>query len=139
MDGLVRDVLIRRCGWEMSDVLLFGYGQGGSLALGMASRLRSGSRVEDVTEGEEGRAFKGVVSLGGPLPMSMIPTVNSRTKSKTSVLVVQLDEDKADAVREEFEDVRVVRWRRSEVGMPRDRDEMLPIMKFFADRLNSGW
>lgn len=141
MEGLVRGVLVGECGWEMSDVLVFGFGQGGSLGLGMASRLRMGRRVEDVTEGEreEGKAFKGVVSIGGPLPASMVPSVSARPKSRTSVLVVQLEEEKAEVVKGEFEDVRVVNWRRREVGMPRDRDEMLPIMKFFADRLNSGW
>ena len=144
MGRLVRETLLDRCGWEMSDVILFGFGQGGSLALGLASRLRRAPRVVDVTgdnalENVTGKSFKGVVSIGGPLPASMIPTASSRAKSDTSVLLCQLDEDKAGAVRQEFSDVRTVRWKRREVAMPQDRDEVFPIMKFFADRLNSGW
>lgn len=148
MEKLVGEVLLGKCGWEMSDIMFFGFGQGGSLALGLASRLRASPRVVDVTDpstsgGGESKAakgaFKGVVSVGGPLPASMVPTVSARQKSRTEVLLVQLDAESVDAVRREFEHVRVVNWKRREVAMPRDREEMFPIMKFFADRLNSGW
>jgi hypothetical protein len=146
---LVEETLLGRCGWEMSDVMLFGFGQGGSLALGLASKLRGGERVVDVTENGSTaqnpprKAFKGVVSIGGGLPPSMVPGPSGAAageKSKTSVLVCQLlDEDKVDAMKREFEDVRVVKWRRNEVAMPRDREEVFPLMKFFADCLNKGW
>ncbi|PHH79009.1 hypothetical protein CDD80_5862 [Ophiocordyceps camponoti-rufipedis] len=127
VDGLIRGVLVQKCGWDLDDVLLFGFGQGGSLALGLASRLReAGSDT-----------FKGVVSIGGPLPVSMVPTTSSRTKSDTKVLLCQLDEDAVDAVESEFSHVKVVKWKRRDVAMPRDRDEMLPIMKFFADQLKT--
>ncbi|PTB62839.1 alpha/beta-hydrolase [Trichoderma citrinoviride] len=156
MQKLVKEVLLDQCGWEMNDILLFGFGQGGSLALGLASRLRTIERVVDVSDDcsastttttattrEEkeklGKTFKGVVSIGGPLPQSMVPSLSSRDKSRTPVLVCQLDDDEADAVRREFADVRVVRWRRREVAMPRDREEMFPIMKFIADQLNKGF
>lgn len=140
MEKLVREVLMGKCGWEMSDIIIFGFGQGGSLALGLASRLRFTPRVVDVSDTTTaGKTFKGVVSIGGPLPASMVPTVSARQKSRTKVLVVQLDAESVAGVRREFEDVRVVNWRRGEVAMPRDREEMFPIMKFFADTLNSGW
>ncbi|KAI5461153.1 hypothetical protein BGZ63DRAFT_424072 [Mariannaea sp. PMI_226] len=145
MEKLVDEVLIGKCGWEMSDIILFGFGQGGSLALGLASKLRQPKRVVDVTE--EGRrdtkaaaaAFKGVVSIGGPLPQSMVPSISAREKSRTSVLVCQLEADAIDAVKSEFSDVRVSQWKRRGVSMPQNRDEVLPLMQFFADRLNSGW
>ncbi|UKZ57861.1 hypothetical protein TrVGV298_011722 [Trichoderma virens] len=145
MQKLVKDTLIDRCGWEMNDILLFGFGQGASLALGLASRLRSVERIVDISDGDEatrgkiGKTCKGVVSIGGPLPQSMVPSLSSREKSNTPVLVCQLDEDEADAVKREFKDVRVVNWKRKEVAMPRDRDEMFPIMKFIADQLNKGF
>ncbi|ROT39267.1 hypothetical protein SODALDRAFT_332710 [Sodiomyces alkalinus F11] len=164
LDRLVRHVLLERCGWTTDDVMLFGFGQGGSLALGLAAALRAGPRVVDVSastgaasagkdedededkdkdkekKNEKGRKFKGVVSIGGPLPPSLVPSMgsSSRTKSRTPVLVCQLDEEESDAVREEFAQVEVVRWPR-EVAMPRDRVEMFPIMKFFAERLKAGW
>ncbi|KAK0758629.1 hypothetical protein N5P37_009028 [Trichoderma harzianum] len=145
MQKLVKDTLIDRCGWEMNDILFFGFGQGASLALGLASRLRSVERIVDVSDGDEmtrnkiGKTCKGVVSIGGPLPQSMVPSLSSREKSDTPVLVCQLSEDEADAVKREFKDVRVVNWKRKEVAMPRDRDEMFPIMKFIADQLNKGF
>lgn len=146
MDKLVGEVIVGKCGWELGDILLFGFGQGGSLALGLASRLRGETpRVVDVTDAAASAptarpaAFKGAVSIGGPLPTSMVPTVSSRPKAPTKVLVVQLVGEAVAAVKREFEDVRVVNWKRREIAMPRDREEMLPIMKFLADRLNSGW
>lgn len=152
MEGLVRGVLIDKCGWELSDVLLFGFGQGGSFALALAASLAKENQVVDVTTttattagtddndgGVDRSSFKGVVSIGGPLPPSSVSTRSAREKCRTIALVCQLDGEQSDYVRREFRDVRVVRWRRGDVAMPRDREEMLPIMKFFAERLRSGW
>lgn len=143
LDRLIAGVLVHRCGWLPSDVLLFGFGQGGSLALGLASRLRSGTCLSDADadagSGSDFATFKGVVSIGGPLPLSMVPTTSARQRSETSVLLCQLDDDLVDAVKEEFSHVKAVRWKRNDVAMPRNRDEALPIIQFFADRLKSPW
>ncbi|KAF5126033.1 putative hydrolase C9G1.08c [Metarhizium anisopliae] len=136
---LIEGVLVDKCGWEMGDVLLFGFGQGGSLALGMAAQLAA-ERVVDVSaSGEGGRAFKGVVSIGGGLPGSMVSARRDGDKSDTHVLACQVDGDMEDGIRQEFKNVQVVRWGGGEVRMPRDRGEVLPVMRFFADRLTSGW
>ncbi|KAH7033141.1 Alpha/Beta hydrolase protein [Microdochium trichocladiopsis] len=162
LDGLVFDTLVGKLGWRTEDMLLFGFGQGGSLALGLASRLRdpegiSDARVVDVTEGdpqaqkreegEEMTAFKGVVSIGGPLPPSMVPSLSSREKARTPVLVCHgrnsevVDEDAMEFIRKEIRDVREVKWTKGrssgDDGMPRNREEMLPIMQFLAERLAS--
>ncbi|KAK1687992.1 phospholipase/Carboxylesterase superfamily protein [Colletotrichum godetiae] len=161
VDHLIRDTLIARCGWELSDIILFGFGQGGSLALGIASQLRLGPKVVDVTDLSpsssttaptasaskpkrndshfDENTLKGVLSIGGPLPPSMVPTVSARGKCKTKACLVQLNDDAFDAVKEEFLDVRLVKWKRKDVAMPRDREEMFPLMKFFAECLKSGW
>ena len=158
LDRLVRGVLGDECGWLPRDVLLLGFGQGGALALGLASRARMGARVEEVADGERAagkedeaaarrrrRAFKGVVSIGGPLPPSMIPSESARPRAETPVLLCcgsaseDLDEDAVDLVRREFVDVEVARWKKADDGMPSNREEMLPIMKFFAERLRDGW
>lgn len=147
MGKLIRETLVEKCGWDTNDILLFGFGQGGSLALGLASRIRQGERVVDVTEGNgaaTGTTFKGAVSIGGPLPTSMIPTLSAREKSRTPVLVCYgtmseyVDEDVMEVLRKEFVDVREVKWKKSDDDMPKNRDEMLPIMQFFAERLR-GW
>jgi predicted esterase len=103
--------------------------------------------VEDVTERgkEKGRAFKGVVSVGGALPVSMVPTVSGLGKAKTPVLVCcgreseAVDGDAEELLEREFEEVKLVRWKRNDDGMPRSREEVFPMMQFFAERLRSGW
>jgi predicted esterase len=140
---LIQDTLVGTCGWETSDILLFGFGQGGSLALGISSKLRNIERVVDVTEGERtvGTAFKGVVSIGGQLPSSMTPTSSMRAKARTPALICHgknsdtLDGDAIDTLKKEFADVREVKWRKADDGMPKNREEMLPIMQFLAERL----
>jgi predicted esterase len=146
---LVRETLLEKCGWETEDILLFGFGQGGSFALGLASRVRIGERVVELKEGDDtkggdsgrGTAFKGVVSIGGSLPTSMIPTVSSRSKARTPVLLCHgsaseaLDEDAVAATKREFADVREVKWKKIGDGMPSNTEEMFPVMQFFADRL----
>lgn len=151
IERLVRETLVDKCGWELSDIIFFGFGQGGSLALGLASKAREGPRVEEIKEDKDGKpiatptAFKSVVSVGGALPASMIPTLSARPKSRTPVLVCHgrsceaVDEDAVDILKQEFVDVREVRWKKADSSMPANREEMLPIMQFFAERLRSGW
>lgn len=151
MNSLVRGTLVDKCGWERSDILLVGFGQGGSLALGLASKAREGPRVEEVKENKDKQPvdtpniFKGVVSIGGALPASTIPSVSGRGKSKTPILVCHgrscdaVDEDAIDVLKKEFVDVREVKWKKADSTMPSNREEMLPIMQFFAERLRSGW
>jgi predicted esterase len=151
MDRLIGEVLVGKCGWELEDVMLFGFGQGGAFALGLASALRAGPRVEEVAGGNTGpgmrggKKFKGVVSVGGGLPASMMPTVSGLGKAQTPVLVCcgreseAVDEDAVDLLEREFERVKVVRWKRADDGMPLNREEVLPMMEFFAERLRSGW
>lgn len=135
LNRLIKGTLVDQCGWELSDILFFGFGQGGSLALGLASRIR---------DTEASKSFKGVVSIGGALPASMIPSVSKRPKAKTPVLVCHgksceaVDEDAMDVLKMEFTDVREVKWKKMDSSMPSNRDEMLPIMQFFAERLRSG-
>lgn len=150
VNRLVTDTLVEKCGWELADILLFGFGQGGSLALGLASKVREEPRIEEIKDDEGGRpartpkTFKGVVSVGGALPASMIPTLSGRPKSKTPVLICHgrsceaVDEDAVDVLKEEFVDVREVKWKKADSSMPSNREEMLPIMQFLADRLRSG-
>ncbi|AEO62526.1 uncharacterized protein THITE_2030431, partial [Thermothielavioides terrestris NRRL 8126] len=145
MDRLIGEVLVARCGWEVGDVLLFGFGQGGALALGLASALRMAGRNRVQERGEGGKAkFKGVVAIGAGLPPSMVPSVSGLGKAETPVLVCcgreseVVDEDAVELLEREFKDVRVVRWKRASDGMPTNREEALPMMQFFAERLRSG-
>ena len=80
LDVLVKECLVEKFGWETEDVILFGFGQGGSLALGLASTLAN-PRVEDA--GTQNRSFKGVVSIGGKLPPSMGSSLSGRKTART--------------------------------------------------------
>ncbi|KAI1328775.1 alpha/beta-hydrolase [Xylariaceae sp. FL0255] len=146
LEKLIKATLIGKCGWEHTDILLFGFGQGGSLALGLASNLRQAGRVIDIT-GENAAlktpSFKGLVSIGGHLPMSMVPMISARDKVRTPSLICHgrdseaLDTDAIDNLKTEFSDIREVKWKKFDDSMPKNREEMLPIMQFFADRLRA--
>ncbi|KAF3771057.1 hypothetical protein M406DRAFT_34925 [Cryphonectria parasitica EP155] len=151
VNRLIRETLLDKCGWELPDILLFGFGQGGSLAVGLASKIREGPKVEEVREDENGRSIeapkslKGVISIGGALPMSMVPSLSGRSKSETPVLICHgrsceaVDEDAIDILRQEFVDVREVKWKKADSTMPANREEMLPVMQFIAERLRGEW
>ncbi|KAK3946053.1 hypothetical protein QBC46DRAFT_370705 [Diplogelasinospora grovesii] len=164
LNHLIRGVLVDTCGWTTKDILLFGFGQGGSFALGLGSLLRVPPKVVEIKEEEDDKGngqeggdqgvsddegsntqFMGIVSIGGPLPPSMIPTVSGKKKSRTPVLVCRgrasevLDDegDAIDTIKEEFQFVKVVTWKKRDDGMPTSRDDMVSLMKFFADALSS--
>ncbi|KAJ1329334.1 hypothetical protein MN608_06068 [Microdochium nivale] len=79
----------------------------------------------------------------------MVPTLSARQKARTPVLVCRgrnsqaVDDDALEYIRSEVRDVREVTWSKrsggggGDDGMPRNRDEMLPIMQFLAERLAS--
>ncbi|PKS05329.1 hypothetical protein jhhlp_008703 [Lomentospora prolificans] len=140
LDTLIRGLLITKLGWEMDDIILFGFGQGGSFALGLAAAIANPPRLQEIKEEEDPRTFKGwlkgVVSIGGPLPLSMVSTLSARKKSNSRVLLVQVTGDDVEATEREFESVKRVKWHRSGVDMPRKREEMLPIMAFLAEALS---
>lgn len=100
-------------------------------------RLRGGSK--------EGGELGGVVAVGGVLPLSAIGGYGAGGKSGSPVLITggqgaesAIKDAGVRRTKEEFQYVEVVRWAgRGGDGMPQNRDEMLPIMQFFARRLRS--
>lgn len=154
LSKLIKDVLVVQLGWDAADVFAFGLGQGGSLALGLAAKISSGldtiDRVTELAPGIENilakcenKRLKGVISIGGPLPQSCVSSVSARDKSKTPVLLCgarresSLTEEVIEAIRAEFVVVQLERWAKNGDAMPNNRDEMFPIMKFFAEYLKS--
>ena len=49
----------------------------------------------------------------------------------------QVTRSAVDGLKRRFGDLEYVKWEKGEDSMPRSREEMLPIMKFFARRLRS--
>ncbi|KAH8423550.1 uncharacterized protein LDX57_001310 [Aspergillus melleus] len=129
---VLRDTLLGKCGYRAREILVLGFGQGGMLGL-------LGAR--EFAKRNQGEAeLAGVVAIGAPYPLSG-STVGA--KNRTPVLLVAGRESAAvtdGAVRrtkQVFEFVEVQRYARRDDGMPRNRDEMMPVMQFFARRLRS--
>ncbi|KAL2076044.1 hypothetical protein VTL71DRAFT_987 [Oculimacula yallundae] len=118
--------LREKCGFEARNVLFLGFGQGGMAALHVVSK-----REEE---------FGGVISVGGRLPVS---SSQARKKCKTPILLCggsrssQVTRSAVDEVKKRFTDVEYVKWEKGDDSMPRNREEMLPLMKFLARRLRS--
>lgn len=123
---IIEDGLIGNCGYKAREILFFGFGQGAMAALATA-----------VATSEQD--FGGIISIGGPLPGSSTGGKGVKTpvlvlggSSRTMITRSSLDRLKAC-----FESVEYHKWDRGEDGMPRSREEMLPVMRFLARRLRS--
>jgi predicted esterase len=127
---MIQNVLVEKCGYEYREILLFGFGQGGMLALKVAAELGG--------EHELG----GVVSIGGSLPAST-SIRDLSAKSRTPVLLCHgfrqssVRDEHIDKIKDTFEFVEVKEWRKTGDGMPSNREEMMPIMMFWSRRLRS--
>lgn len=127
-EQVIHGSLIAKCGFAPREVMIFAYGQGAMVGLQTAAEL----------EEELG----GVISIGGALPLST-PLDALQKKSKTPVLVCKgsrgsvVSDSAIVRLKDAFEFVDVKEWKKNGDGMPANRDEMLPIMQFFARRLRS--
>ncbi|KAL3263134.1 hypothetical protein ABHI18_002095 [Aspergillus niger] len=141
---VIVDTLLKKCGYRGRDIIVFGIGQGGMVGLEVARHFKDLS--EGVKDGD--RELGGVVSIGAPVGLSGKAPASGTGKSRTPVLVVAGKEDggeRSTAVRaagvrrtkEWFEFVEVSRYKRRGDGMPRNADEMRPVMEFLARRLRS--
>ena len=127
LDKVIREGLVGKCGYKPREIIIFGFGQGGMVGLQAAAEL----------EGEE---LGGVVSIGGRLPASLSLKIK---KSGTPVLICRASRASAitdgavSKLRDAFEFVKIKDWKKNGDSMPSNRDEMMPIMQFFARRLRS--
>ena len=149
VEDVVKGVLVQTCGYGERDILVFGFGQGGMAALCVANALALGSSSSTSSSGslgggrgggEPGKELSGVVSIGAPYPLS---AKVGRGKSRTPVLLVAgrdstaVSDGAVQRTKQEFEFVEVHRYARRGDGMPRNREEMWPVMQFLARRLRS--
>lgn len=129
---VVNDILIKKCGFKPREIMIFGYGQGASVALA-TSLHPSISNLE----------LRGLIAIGGLLPISQ-STVN-QPKSRTPVLLLggtkgALTRDAGSGVKRvqsAFSSVETHEWQKRDDSMPKNRDEATPMMSFFARRLLS--
>lgn len=126
-EAVIKNILMDKCGFQPRQVMLMGFGQGGMAALHYAASV---PQVE----------LGGIISIGGRLPAA---AVASTSKTKTPVLVLggsrskQVTRSAVEQLKNIFLTVEYVKWTKAEDSMPGSRDEMLPIMRFFARRLRS--
>ncbi|KAI5302719.1 hypothetical protein KEM56_000416 [Ascosphaera pollenicola] len=161
--GVIIDTLVKKLGYKLREILLFGFGQGGSVACSVALEVER--RVALMSKGSQASSenspsidtgaipmqrepeLGGVISIGAVLPLSASrPNSPLSGKAKTAILLVGgsgsdsalADTSGVKRTEEAFCAVQVVRWtNRKGDGMPRNREEMLPIMQFFGRRLRS--
>ena len=128
VEDVIRHGLIAKCGFRPKEVHLFGFGQGGMVALGSAKRLEE---------------LGGVVSIGGSLPKDAQVSSTRTEKSKTATIILHgssqsaITTTAANAIKAAFSHVEFHRWQRPGDAMPRNKDEMYPVMRFLARRLRS--
>jgi predicted esterase len=115
LDQVIRDGLIGKCGYKTREIMIFGFAQGGMVGLQVAAEL----------EEELG----GVISIGGPLSQSVSLCKANKKSAVTDSATTKL--------KDAFDYIEFKEWKKNGDGMPSSRDEMLPIMQFFARRLRS--
>jgi predicted esterase len=124
---IIENVLLSKYGFKPREIMLFGFGQGGMATLAIAKAYK----------GE----LAGVISVGGRIPSSSM-LVNG-PKIKTPVLLLGgskgsiASEGAVKSTKETFEHVEHHRWNKADDSMPKNREEALPMMHFFARRLRS--
>ncbi|KAJ5099708.1 hypothetical protein N7532_006709 [Penicillium argentinense] len=134
---VVRGTLVQKCGYRLREILILGFGQGGMVGLALARELGLSSAA---ASSEDKEPLAGVISIGAPYPLS-----GQRTgpKNRTPILVVSgkdsvvVSDGAVKRTKGVFEFVEVSRYARKGDGMPSNRDEMMPVMQFFARRLRS--
>lgn len=134
VDEVILDGLVGKCGCRLREIMVLGFGQGGMVGLSVAREL--GRRGGEEGGGELG----GVISVGAPFPLSGSAT---GSKCRSPVLLVAgrdsgvVSDGAVRRTQGAFEFVEVARYQRKGDGMPRSREEMMPLMRFFARRLLS--
>ena len=128
VNEVINQTLIGKCGYRPREIVIFGFGQGGMAGLATLIHL-------------SGTELGGLISIGGILPDSC--RISAAGRCKTPVLVCGGDGSTAvtttavEQIKNAFEYVEVRNWKKIGDGMPANREEMMPIMTFFARRLKS--
>lgn len=123
--------LVVECRWSPNKIHLFGYGQGGSVALELGLRQWK-------LRGQESR-LGSIVSVAGPLlsyptPSSLCPTpvlIFHRPVSETT----NLASSDLQAFKKGYEGVQEARGADGD-GMPRSKGDWEPIMRFWSLNLS---
>jgi predicted esterase len=132
LDEVIQKSLVEKCGFSSRAVQLFGFGQGGTVALETAVKAwRSPEKME----------FGGIVSIGGALTSKGPPMLDPKCQIPLLLCMGSRNSavSKADKERVKscFAHAEIVEWAKAGDGMPASREEVLPMMRFWARRLRS--
>ncbi|KAL8978503.1 MAG: hypothetical protein Q9205_005924 [Flavoplaca limonia] len=128
-EDIITKILVQKCCYKPRNILLFGFGQGAMAAIAAA-----------ISQGSE---LGGIVSIGGPLADSLRNDSGTVVKNDTPLIVLGgssgtlITQSALTLMKQRFRTLEYIKWPRQGDGMPGNRDEMLPIMRFFARRLQS--
>jgi predicted esterase len=138
-DDVIAKTLIDRFKYRPDQIHLFGFGQGGSVAV--AVPLHPSLTTVSSSLG-------GVISIGGGIPLSLSTAGEaSRGEGKVRTPLLLLSGSKSPLaavgssplkrVNDAYEFVDYHRWKKADDSMPKNRDEVMPMMQFWARRLRS--
>ena len=122
--------LTEKHNFESSHIHLFGFGQGGAVALSAALQWHKAS-------------LGGVVSIGGALPLSTGLGPSSKVRTPAMLLgglngaFAKDDGSPVKRIKASYEFVEYHQWKKPDDSLPRNREEALPMMQFLARRLKS--
>lgn len=131
---VIREVLLGKFKYRPDHIHLFGFGQGGSVALAVPLHISLASL-----------SLGGVMSVGGYLPLSQITPATGTSKNRTAVLLLSgfkspmasADSSSLKRVKSAYEFTTHHQWKKADDSMPKNRDEVLPMMQFWAYKLKS--
>ncbi|KAL2824011.1 Alpha/Beta hydrolase protein [Aspergillus cavernicola] len=135
VDDVIRGILVNKCGYKLREIMIWGFGQGGMVGLVAAQKLLLSS--------SEGGELAGIISIGAAIPLSLAGEKKGKGKSRTPILMLAgrdsdvVTESAVKRTKDVFEFVELHTYARRGDTMPRSREEMVPIMRFFARRLRS--
>ncbi|KAL4902413.1 hypothetical protein BDW74DRAFT_63653 [Aspergillus multicolor] len=144
LKDVIGGVLVKKCGYKLGEILVWGFGQGGMAGVVLANSLYEQTGSGPASEGGE---LGGVISIGAPYPLSLAGKVNKtgsgKGKSRTPILLVYgrdskvMTESAVKRTKDVFAFVETHEYKRRGDTMPRSREEMTPIMRFLGRRLRS--
>ena len=85
------------------------------------------------------------MAIGGTLPLSTPTGSSSTSKNRTPVLILSgaksplasVDSSSLKRIKSYYEFVTYHQWKKADDSMPKNRDEVLPMMQFWSQKLKS--
>ncbi|EXJ91657.1 hypothetical protein A1O3_00207 [Capronia epimyces CBS 606.96] len=131
---VIANVLVGKLKYRPDHVHLIGFGQGGSVAVSVPLHSSLASLPP----------LGSVISIGGVPPITT-SLASSTSRNRTPVLLLSgsksplasADSSPLKRVKLAYNFVTYHQWKKTDDSMPKNRDEVLPMMQFWARRLKS--